>query len=222
MYQEAVSTLASPLDDPTFTRGGLRTGLVSKLTGLPPARLRYWHKTGLLLAQGRSGQRGVPRIYSWVDYLRLRIAADLVADGIHTMRVRRAIDFLDETLPDWYRLPIRAEAGHVMVEQSGPRSALLADKSGQRLLALDDLQVLNRTVGQLKEIGPLGKLHRFDDAVTMNPAVNLGLPVLRGTSLETEFVAHAARGMGVGEFAKLYELNADLVARALEFEEAAA
>ncbi len=219
MYQEAVSSLVSPLDDPTFTRGGLRTGLVSKLTGLPLARLRYWHKTGLLLAQGRSGQRGVPRIYSWVDYLRLRIAADLVADGIHTTRVRRAIDFLDENLPDWYRLPIRAEAGHVMVEQSGPRSALLADKSGQRLLALD---VLNRTVEQLTEIGPLGKLHRFDDAVTMNPAVNLGLPVLRGTSLETEFVAHAARGMGVEEFAKLYELRTDLVARALEFEEAAA
>ncbi len=56
----------------------------------------------------------------------------------------------------------------------------------------------------------------------MDPSVNLGLPVLRGTSLETEFVAHVAREMGVKEFAELYHLDERLITRALEFEEAAA
>jgi hypothetical protein len=57
----------------------------------------------------------------------------------------------------------------------------------------------------------------------MDPSVNAGLPTLRGTTLETGFLASLARiSGGVEPIAKLYELDMALMFRVMDFEEAAA
>ncbi|MDA0365146.1 MAG: MerR family transcriptional regulator [Chloroflexi bacterium] len=210
-------------------RAGLRTRLVTRLTGLSQSQLRYWHESGLLDASLRPGRRGIPRLYSWIDYVRIQLASELKVVGTPTPRIRRAVDFLDARLPDWYLLPIHLrydESHHIRARASG-LAPFLADAAGQ--FALDwprevqqDAANAERALKDLARRGPLCALSGFDDAVFMDPIVNLAQPSLVGTALETRFLARMATEIGVGETAVLYRLDRSLLTRAIEFEGAVA
>lgn len=214
---------------PVAHRAGLRTRLVSRLTELSSAQLRYWHDSGLLEASLRPGRRGIPRLYSWVDYLRLQLASELKDTGTPTPRIRRAVEFLDQNLPNWYLLPIHLtsdEDSHVRARADG-LSPFLADAAGQFVLdwptdlrehAADTEQALTR----ISIRGSLCALSGFDDAVFMDPIVNLAQPSLVGTALETRFVAGLVAEIGARDTADLYRLDVGLVGRAIKFEEAVA
>src|SRR6266540_6024491 len=85
--------------------GALRSRLVSKLSGFTPRQLGYWHTTRLIEAHIDAGARGFPRLYSWIDYMKLREAAKLSAAGVPTARIRRAVDYLEEAITNWYSIP---------------------------------------------------------------------------------------------------------------------
>ncbi len=200
---------------------GLRSALVSRLTGLTPSQLQYWHRSGLLEAHLRPGRRGIPRLYSWVDYLRLQVAGQLTTH-VPTLRIRRAIDFLDAVIPTWYLLPIFAEAGDIAARLPG-LAPMLVMRGGQFELdwPVDLSSVGSAVEAVLRRIaarGPLGELGAFSDAVTMAPLVNLGQPTLRGTVLETRFVAGIARDIGPAQTAALYRIDRADIDRAIEFE----
>lgn len=212
-------------------QAGLRSRLVSRATGLSVSRLQYWHKSGLIEATSRPGQRGVPRLYSWEDYLRLRLAASL--DGIDTPNLRRAVDLLDSVWPDWYLVPAQttARGGHVHVVHPDAWSGFHADAAGQFELPWDmdaELGELGPQIATAFEdfTGPgadLGLLRDFGDAVRMNPAINIAKPTMIGTALETAFIAGMASDLGGSdEFARVYRLDLPLVRRAVAFEEAVA
>ena len=57
---------------PDYRAGALRSRLISRLTGLTPRQLSYWHRSALIPAHAAPGALGRPRLYSWVDYLKLR------------------------------------------------------------------------------------------------------------------------------------------------------
>lgn len=215
----------------SILRAGLRTRLISRLVGLSEERLRYWHESTLQSASTRSGSRGVPRLYNWVDYMRLRVIASLVRDGIPTQTIRRSVLLLDEVLPEWYLLPTRmaAERQHVMVQVESAESRFVADTGGQFLLAWpqslqDSALAAGRAVEALTGPGAsLGLLHDFADAVLMDPRVNIAKPTVMGTSLETLFVREMASDLGgARQFGELYRIDVRLVERAIEFEEAVA
>jgi len=210
---------------------GLRTTLVSRLTGLSENRLRYWHRSTLQVASTRSGSRGVPRLYNWLDYMRLRVIASLVREGVPTRTIRRSVLLLDQVLPGWYLLPTRSEAErcHVLVTIEDAPAALVADQGGQLLMRWpaelsDAAQAAGRAVADLTGPGAdLGLLHRFGDAVRMDPGVNIAKPTVVGTSLETRFVREMSDDLGGPErFTRLYGLDEVIVRRAIEFEEAVA
>jgi DNA-binding transcriptional MerR regulator len=198
-----------------------------RLTGLSAAQLRYWHDSGLLEASRRAGSRGVPRLYSWVDYLRLQIAAELHT-RLATSTIRAAMTFLDTNVPNWYMLPVRVQHGHVETERGGAR--MLADAAGQYLLSDADgsyaagtaAAAVSEALEAIAHRGELGQLHTFSDAVIMHPAVNLAQPTLAGTALETQFVAGMVVDIGGAAFAAVYRLPPDAVERAVEFERAVA
>ncbi len=220
--------------DPGIPRGahlaGLRSRLVTKLTGLTSHQLRYWHGSGLLEASLRLGGPGVPRLYSWVDYLRLRLAAQLKSEDVPTNRIREAVVFLDANFEDWYLLPDPVHASeqrHVLADVAGGAHPLLADRAGQHVLVwpdeLVDLQAPTiSALGSIGEQGPLGRLHSFDDAVLMDPRVNVAQPTVRGTALETRFVSLMCQDIGEDSFAALYRLPPEVIRRAQAFERAVA
>ena len=208
---------------------GLRTRLVSRLTGLSVRRLQHWHESELLEAQLRVGRRGVPRLYSWVDYLRLQVAAEL-EKTVPTRRIRKAVEFLDKSRPDWYLLPDRIRAdmkGHVRAEIVEDEPPLLADMFGQHTFNwpddLDDVaKPTQRALAQIARRGSLGRLYGFNDAVFMSPRVNLGQPSVRRTALETRFVAGMADETGIENVVTMYGIKKRVVGRAISFEEAVA
>jgi len=223
--------MAATAPPSALLNAGLRTTLVSRLTGLAEDRLRYWHESTLQVASTRAGSRGVPRLYNWLDYMRLRVIASLVGEGVPTRTIRRAVLLLDEVLPDWYLLPARTEAArcHVLVHMEGAPTALVADQQGQLVMRWpaelgEAAAATGRALTDLTGPGAdLGLLHDFGDAVRMVPEVNLAKPTLVGTSLETRFVRAMSEDLGGPErFAPLYRLDAALVRRAIQFEEAVA
>src|SRR5207245_3038138 len=85
---------------PDYRAGALRSRLISRLTGLTPRQLSYWHRSALIPAHAAPGAPGRPRLYSWVDYLKLRDAAKLRAARAPTPASRRAGDYQEAMVPE--------------------------------------------------------------------------------------------------------------------------
>ena len=220
------------------SRAALRSALVSKLTGLSRSQLQYWHKTALQRGTTHAGAPGDPRLYSWRDYRRLRLIARLIEADIPTANIRRAVEYLDAYLPEWHHAAISSDMGAVQSQSGSGRRhvvlldaheggviGVLADASGQstyRLPEGDSSMAASLAVFRdYQKESPLARLSRFDDSVTMNPDVNVGLPSLVGSRLETAFIARIVKLTSESEIALLYELSEEVVKRAVEFEEAA-
>ncbi len=228
------STVGHPANPPASgVRAALRTRLVSRLTGLTPSQLQHWHETLLQEAHVRPGKRGTPRLYSWSDYQRLTAISLLLELHIPTARVRVAVSYLDGLREDWWVLPLsrfeacvtgQRGAGRIHVAVRQDAALLLADVAGQAALAGAD-ETTKADAGsallRMATDGPLSRLSRFKDAVTMRPGVNMGLPSILDRRLETSFVARLVRLSSVEEVGQLYDLPTTLVERALAFEEAA-
>ena len=203
---------------------GLRTRLVSRLTGLSAARIRAWREHGLLDPGPRSRGPGTPLLHDWVGYVRLRLAASLEAEGLPAARVCEAVRLLDEHCGEWWDIadPL-ADASDRRLARGGPDKA----GNGRGPLALDwpaecrDLgAATGRALVDIAAKGALGDLSRFGDAVYMSPRVNLAQPTVTGTALETQFVAGMSADMGADAFAQTYRIEPRLIERARQFEDA--
>ena len=209
---------------------GLRTRLISRLTGLTVPRLRYWHESGLLEASLRHGRRGVPRLYNWVDYLRLQLATRLGEAGVPTPRIRRAVDFLDRNFHEWWLItdPLSADTRqHVLADIVPGATPLVADEAGQFILSWPKTsrELASAAATALSDIqarGSLCMLSDFRDAVFMSPRINLAQPTLVGTALETQFVAGMANDMGPRDAAETFCIDLRSVRRAIKFQKAVA
>ncbi len=209
---------------------GLRTRLISRLTGLSRPRLRYWHESVLLKASLRDGSRGTPRLYNWVDYLRLQLASHLDGQGVPTQRIREAISFLDKHFNEWWLItdPLSSDARrHVLASVVPGATPLVADGAGQFVIEWPkgDGELETATGKALSDIaarGSLCMLGEFADSVFMSPRMNLAQPTIVGTALETQFVAGMAGDMGPEHAARTFRVDIQLVRRAIKFEEALA
>jgi DNA-binding transcriptional MerR regulator len=219
----------------------LRTALVSKLTGLSPAVLQHWHATGLQEAERRKGERGTPRLYSWIDYRRLCVFAELRDQHVPVQRIRAALPFLDTIAPRWWEVEGRARAYKGSVAGSAALMHVVlrtefdtvADVRGRRQVSFrESLEFVDEdpeaaaaeldiAIEQISAYGPLYKQHTFQDAVYMDPAINAALPTCRGTGLETSFIAASVHHGSELDVARMYRMDPGLVHRAVEFEEAA-
>lgn len=202
-------------------RGSIRTRTVSRLAGATPRQLQYWHKTGFLEATTRRGSRGTPRLYSWIDYMRVRTAVKLLRHdrALTVQRLRRHVAWLDKNRPDWYQIPLVSFGGSVGyqhdVTSEGLRLAALAGDPTQTVV----LDWIEEALQEFEQEGPLGRLAEYSDAVDMHPAVRSGSPVIKGTRLETAMAAEMSeRGESPEEIANVYDLDAYRVRRAIEFE----
>jgi len=218
-----------------FRRGALRSKLVSKLTGLSVPTLQHWHASALQLATKEPGERGTPRLYSWVDYQRLCVIAKLRDGDVPTVRIRQAVLFLDEMFPKWWRLSLEPYDGkiggsqarlHILVRESFD---VLIDVAGaqttfRRMMeseAGELHEAMKTAVAEVQHLGPLFRQSRFNDAVVMHPDVNAAQPTVRDTGIETTFLGALARRVTIGEAARMLSIDESRARRAVEFEMAA-
>ena len=208
-------TSPSPTSDNVIYLGALRSRLVAKLTGYSKRQLQYWHGTELLEAHERPGARGYPRLYSWVDYMKLREAAKLSRARIPTKQIRKAVAFLDQVRNDWYLLPLDASGKDVMAEIAWD-AMMAATRAGQFVLPVETLV---ESLEAIRKEGPLGELSSFGDAVEMDPTVLAGNPVVRGTRIETGFIAALSAYEDPQHIASTYRIPLGRVERAIAFED---
>jgi uncharacterized protein (DUF433 family)/DNA-binding transcriptional MerR regulator len=197
-------------------RGALRTRVVSQLAGVSLPRLRYWHESLLIQAHAVPGRRGVPRLWSWEDYMKVRAAEKLSRAGLTTQRIRTVVEYLDDHVPDWFAAPLHPFGDSAVIDVA--EGVLLAD-TGQWAMAT----IMTQMLTDLRDEGPLGELRRFSDHVDMDPSVIAGNPVAKGTRIETDFIAALVdRGVPEASIADSYGLSAEQVERVVEFSRAAA
>ena len=74
---------------------GFSTARAARLTGLSPRQLDYWDRRGFLSPSlARADGYGSSRRYSFVDLVRLRVAARLRAAGLGLERIQQAVQTL--------------------------------------------------------------------------------------------------------------------------------
>ena len=179
------------------------------------------------------GRRGVRRLYSWVDYTKARASVKLLDMGLPNLRLRTNILWLEQNLPRWYEIPLIAFAGSVVVNPRGA-PAYTAGEIRQRVAAslLDtrhrepapiETDELVAVLESMRSEGPLGVLARYGDVVHMDPRIRGGAPVIRGSRIETRFLAELRdRALDTESIADRLALGTQQAERALEFEVAIA
>lgn len=222
------------MSESIFTRGALRSGLVARLAGATPQQLSRWHRSGLIVATVLPGGRGLRRLYSWVEYSKVRAAVKLLEQRLPRNRLRPNLLRLEQEVPDWYRLPLLAYQKHVIVPvQDGigytildkqlAHSDLIASAESRRVsVAEGDFDLALRAVRAIQIEGPLGTLSAFGSELTMDPAVVGGNPVVSGTRLETAMIAaiHRKGYQEIPMIAERFNLSEEQVESAVRFEQA--
>ena len=219
----------NPVPAEPFTRGVLSSRLVSRLSGATTRQLGDWQSTGLLTATD-AGRRGVGRLYSWIEYSRARATVKLLGMGLTHVGLRPNIDWLEAHLPRWYEIPLAALDDAVTTlspdrglacnaREMGPWiAANLAEGPVVRASRIE-ADALARMIEAIDSEGPLGVLAEYGDVVNMDPRVLGGVPVLRGTRIETGLLAALwARELDIEGIAQRFEVDARRVERALEFQ----
>ena len=207
-------------------RAGEMTGrLIADITALPRHRLDGWHRRGIARASVWRGDREMPRIYAWSDYARIRAAQQFLELGVRPRGLRCALDELDSTIDDWPRLLRRDHRGGEIVRCSGTSKYEIRLPAAKRELEVAEASAAPlgplavEVAGRLRDDGPLGRLRRFERWVDMRPEVQGGYPTLRDARVMTADIAGYARtGMSAAEIADTLQLDADEVAKALQFE----
>ena len=182
-------------------KGVLPTSIVTRLSGVTAARLLRWRRLGLIRASVVNGRRGVPIVYSWDDYQRIRAIAALVRAGVSPSALSGAVEVLDQDAPNW--------CSCVLTDLEHDAAELAV--GSQPVAGLD----------RLWSSSPLGELGAFADAVNMDPRIRSGWPVVSGTRIPTPIV-HGMHlgGQSVADLAREYGIPARKVQRVIEFEEA--
>lgn len=120
--------------------GLFTTSEVARLFGYRPARLRYWHRSGLIEPSARVGRRSY---YTFQDLVGVRAAKGLLEQGVPLQQVRRTVETLRETLPKTERplseLRVLADGGTVLVRDD---AGSYEPATGQRVLdfSIDGLE----------------------------------------------------------------------------------
>lgn len=78
-----------------MTRYALRDA--ARILKLPPARLRYWERSGLLESSARDAP---PRLYAFRDLVMIKAIVALLERGVPLRRIRRSLDRIRERMPE--------------------------------------------------------------------------------------------------------------------------
>ena len=216
-----------------YDGAALRSRLVAALSGSPGSRLASWHRRTIVPASVIPGRRGLPRLYSWHDYHRARVAVSLLEQGLPSRRLRANLDALEAGFPNWHEIELIAFEGCVIVttdgrfditalEKQGVATEIIRDAAlGGRHAPMSEAEMLMHAVHAITHEGPLARLTRFSKWIEMVPGIQGGQPVLKKRRIMTSTIAgYHGSGMSDDEIAATLDLGVREVSAALHFEHA--
>lgn len=189
-------------------------------------KLRYWLNEGLLGKPIRRGHRGKPHLLSFRQLLQARTIQHLRDTlGFPLQRVRPVIEELsslvfpslfsyeDGPAPRFIRTP-EGEIGVFDGEQT------YEVKTRQLMISEAVIPELNNILQEARRDWEREEVQivKFPRLVS-NPGIVAGSPTIKGTRIETSFVAYLAQSLGVERVLELYpHLDRDAVLQAASFE----
>jgi uncharacterized protein (DUF433 family) len=197
---------------------------ILKRNGVTEGKVRYWLEKGLLGEPIRWGSRGRPHLLSFQQLLKVRTIQRLRDDGFSLQRITPAVRKLSSYLwehlfaEEWHALTFfPAERGRIGVMDSQRRAIVV--ETGQWIMP-ETLQVLEGYLRQTHEewIRREVDITGFSRLVS-NARVLGGSPTIRGTRVQTSFLAYMTEGLGADEVLEMYpRLDREAVNQAVEFE----
>ena len=188
--------------------------------GMTPRKVHHWLHTGLLGAPVRPEYRGRPTLLSFDQLIKVRTVQRLRDDLGFTLReVREGIEWLLNRLvqDEWGNLYFfRTGAGDVGVrDEDGSTFAI----GGQGVMdtVLPELQ---RVLEQSRSAWEAGRIEvEGYSMIVSDVAVMAGSPVVRGTRVETAFIAHLAPVLDLPQLRATFpRLPESGLIQAIEFE----
>jgi uncharacterized protein (DUF433 family)/DNA-binding transcriptional MerR regulator len=192
--------------------------------GVTVDKVRYWLHKRLLGEPIRWGSTGRPHLLSFQQLLKVRTIQRLRDDGFSLQRitpaVRKLSSYLWERLfaEEWHELTFfHVEKRYIGVMDSQRRAIVV--ESGQWIMA-ETLSELEDFLRQTHEDWLRREVEiRYFPRLVSNARVLGGSPTIRGTRIQTSFVAYMAEGLGEDEVLELYpRLDREAVQQAVKFE----
>lgn len=213
--------------------GSMSAFLVAGLSGVSQQRLRQWRRSGMVTATAFPPQRGYPCAYRWSEYRRARVAALLLAHGLHPRRLRAVLDEYCAVVPPEQPVPTTVLAQRAAIKPSQGKGQT-AERDAQGLwfdwvervdrkpsFTANDDPAVQQAWDDFHRTGPLGVLCEFTDSIDIRPEVMSGRPTLKGRRLETAALAsYRDAGDSIDAIADAYRLPIATVLLAFEFEDA--
>jgi uncharacterized protein (DUF433 family) len=189
---------------------------------MTPRKVHYWLDTALLGEPIRRGSRGVSTLLRFEQVLKVRTLQRLRDDLKFSLQeVRRDLERLLEFLmaDSWHELSfVRSGAGDIAVLLH-PGGDLLALPSGQGVMDVV-LGDLTRFLADVRKQWRSRQLEIADLPLLISDAAVLGgSPIIRGTRIETAFVANLSLELSAGEIRTLFPyVSEGAIDQAAEFE----
>ena len=187
-------------------------------------RLRYWLDEGLLGEPIRRGSRGRPHLLSFKQLLRARTIRDLRGKlRFPLQKVRPVIRELSEAAflsgKEWHSLEfVWTPEGEIGVYDGGDYAYEV--KTGQLMIPRALLPELQEIAREARKDWVRGEVGIADHPrLVSNARIVAGSPIIRGTRIETSFVAYVVGQFGVEETLRMYPyLDREAVEEAADFE----
>lgn len=188
-------------------------------------KIKYWLNKGLLGEPIRWGSRGKPHLLSFEQLLKVRTIQQLRNSGFPLQRITPAIRKLSSYVFDhlfgeeWYELTF-FHSGKSGVGVMDSRGAAIEVETGQWIMpeALEELSEFLRKTREdwvRREVDIVGF-----PRLASNARILGGAPIIRGTRIETSFVAYMVDSLGADDVLELYpRLDEEALEQAADFED---
>src|SRR5918995_1486295 len=216
-------------------RGGTRRGLGEGVYTVPEIarilqpnmteyKVRRWLHKDLIGEPIRWGSTGRPHLLSFQKLPKVGKFRVLGESGFPLQRTAPAVRLLSSYLFDrlfdeeWHELEFfQSEYGRLGVVDS--RDMAIVVETGQRVMP-ETLSELTAYMWQTRKDWERGEIEIKEyPHLVSNAGIVAGSPTIRGTRVETSFIAHMVRSMGVDRVLQLYPyLDRDSLVDAARFE----
>ena len=195
--------------------------------GMTSRKIHYWLKHGLLREPVRRGSRGTAVLLSFEQVLRVKTLQRIRDELRFSLpRAREALAWIVENLvadeDHWQELHFFRSGTHIGVGYRDG-SGFLEIGTAQSVLPLDEdlLAMLTSVLADARQAWNEKAIdvEGFDD-LHSNALVLAGAPVIKGTRIETEFIANLAQELGAAEIHRdlFPEVPVDSIRQAAAFE----
>ena len=190
-------------------------------------RLSYWIRSGLIHPHIHASPPGMPPILSYNDLLAINAIRRFRDQGLPLQRIRVAVKYISKELEQgerWHELKLVTDGKKLVVLvptsqnilESKEKELVDAARYGQELFEVAFADLVNDLYAD-RELIESPRLKQFID---INPRVQAGAPIIRGTRITTSVIATLAkRGAASEEIASFYDgVSQDAITAALQYE----